>query len=134
MTQAIPDEYHDFITACVDMIGRTGATNWELRYDDNDGTGVTVWMCLATYDGVSVRSFGNGIIREVPTRHEVAAAMRPDQAAFRLVETLCDGGECQHCKRPTSMHTDAHVPVGLTEPFCNYIYNPERKAFVRGCE
>ena len=121
MTRAteLPDEYADFITACVDMIGRTGATNWELRYDDNGGEGEVVWMCIATYKD---------------DKHEVAAAMLPDQAAFRLIETLCDGSECQHCHRPVSMHVTPHEAHDMPPMICNYVYDQGRRSFVRGCE
>src|SRR5262245_65011783 len=50
MTKAPPDEYNEFIGACADLLGRTGAKGFELRYSDGDDEGDTVvWMVIADF-------------------------------------------------------------------------------------
>lgn len=109
----------DLFLACVDMVPRLGATSFELRYSEPEHAGSpTVWIAIA--------EFGR-------RRHEVAAALDPATAAFRLLEVLVDGGQCTHCKRPTGI-TEDFTPQ-LAERFvCWYQYDPELKRFRRGCE
>jgi hypothetical protein len=121
-------EVQDRLVACVDLIGRTGATDFQIRYSDDEQP--VVWIAVAKYR----RRAG----RDEPTltRHETAAALRPDQAAFRLVEALVDGGQCQHCRKPTGVLDDwsQEPPLAALGVVCWYTYDPELKTYRRGCE
>jgi hypothetical protein len=118
-------QVQDRLTACIDLIGRTGAHQVQIRYSDDEQP--VVWFVVATY----LRRR-----RGAPTRkaHETAAALTPDLAAFRLAETLVDGGQCQHCKRPTGVTADWATSQPLSELICWYVYDPELNTFRRGCE
>lgn len=107
------------LTACVDLIGRTGAEGFWMRFQDDEEP--VVWIAQARYqrDG-----------REV---YEIDAALDPTRAAFRLCERLVDGGQCQHCHRPTGI-TEDFGPVLAEEVFCWYQFDPELKTFRRACE
>jgi len=119
MTKAPPDEYNEFIGACADLLGRTGAKGFELRYSDGDDEGDTVvWMVIADFGG----------------RMEAAGALRPDQAFFRLLELLVDGGNCQHCHRPTSILEPWAPPLPMGDMLCQYTYDQANHRFKRGCE
>lgn len=104
-------------TAAVTLIGHTGAVNFGLRYQDDMPP--TVWVAVATYPG---------------DRHEAAGAMTPDLAVLRLAETLIDGGQCNHCRRPTSFSADFQVGPLLGAMTCCYAWDPELGVFRRGCE
>ena len=128
MPTELPTDYGDFLVACVEMVGRVGASGFELRYDDNEGEGKVVWMALTEFKRKSPLKG----IKVVNTITEVAAGLTPEQAAFRLLETLVDGGQCQHCRRPTGITSDwDEMPAGKS--ICWYQYDPELKRFRRGC-
>ncbi len=124
-------EAKDFLTACVDMVGRMGAEGWQLRFHDDESP--TVWIALATFtgrlDNIHMPDGGH----PTHTKHEVAAALSPQQAAFRLLEQLVDGGHCTHCHKTTGITSDFD-DVPLHEHVCWYQYDPELKTFRRGCE
>jgi hypothetical protein len=105
----------DVLTACVELVGRTGATSVQVRCCNEEEP--TVWMVVADYGD----------------RWEVAAGQAPHVAAFRLVERLVDGGQCKHCERPTgvSMEFDRQL---LDSVICWYKWDPELRKFRRSCE
>lgn len=104
-------------TACVDMVGRTGAEGMQVRWSDDEEP--TIWMSVAIFpDG----------------RYEVAAGQTPRIATFRLVERLMDGGHCKHCSRPTGVSDDFEGRMLLDQLICWYRFDPELKTFRRGCE
>lgn len=107
-------------TACVDLIGRTGAKDFGMRYQDDEKP--VVWIALARYERGG---------RDV---YETDAALDPTLAAFRLCERLMDGGECQHCHRPTGVSDDFVGDMPLDELFCWYRFDPELNKFRRACE
>jgi hypothetical protein len=107
------------LTAVVDLLGRTGARSFELRY--SDAPEPVVWIAVAEYlinDKVVV---------------ECAAGNQPHIAAIRLVELLIDGGQCTHCHRLTGV-TEDFDSMPLNESVCWYQWDPEMKTFRRGCE
>lgn len=106
--------------ASISMIGRLGAADWQLRYQDDEQP--VVWMALASFE------------RDGGVVHEVAAALNPERAAFRLLELLVDGGQCQHCQRPTGVTDDFAGEMLADELVCWYRFDPELKTFRRGCE
>lgn len=98
------------------MIGRTGASNFQMRYQDDEEP--TVWIAIAQYDD---------------GRFECAAAPDIVTATFRLCDTLIDGGVCTHCQRPTGFSPDLD-PLPLAAHVCWYQWDPELGTFRRGCE
>ena len=123
-------EGQDFLTACVDMVGRMGAEGWQLRFHDDEKP--VVWIALATFVG----RLDNVFSTEGPVvhkRHECAAGLSPQAAAFRLLETLVDGGQCMHCKKRTGI-TEELDDMPMSQQVCWYQYDPELKTFRRSCE
>ncbi len=120
------------LVAAVDMIGRMGGKEFQLRFDDRDLDGGTpvVWMALARWD----RLLG----RQVPddVRWQATGGVTPWQAIFRLLESVMDGGTCAHCHKPTAV--DERPPdaalMATEEVVCWYRYDPEVKTFRRQCE
>jgi hypothetical protein len=108
-----------FFFAIVDMIGRTGAKEFGLRFQDDEKP--VIWMAIASFD------------RDGENIYEAAGALTPALAAFRLCELLMDGAECLHCHRPTGISNDFdHMP--LEDRICWYQYDPELATFRRACE
>jgi hypothetical protein len=107
------------LIAAVDLLGRTGAKSFSLRYCEEEKP--VIWMALGEY------------VRDGKTIFEVGAHTNPLVALYRLLDTLIDGGFCTHCKRPTGFSEDPDV-MPLDEMFCWYQWDPERKTFRRGCE
>lgn len=106
------------LAAAVELIGRTGALNYQIRYSEAEDGVPAVWAAVASYPG---------------DRYEVDAAFDPLQATFRLATRLVDGGQCSHCHRPTGFDEDfGTMPLG--DLVCWYQYDPERETFRRGCE
>ncbi|MCU1679223.1 MAG: hypothetical protein JWM93_3981 [Frankiales bacterium] len=105
--------------AAVDLIGRTGAVDFQIRYCDEDPP--VVWIAVASYRN------GEQQVQEA------AAAMRPVEAVFRLCAQLIDGGTCAHCGRGTGFHEDVDT-LPAHELVCWYQWDPELATFRRGCE
>jgi hypothetical protein len=103
--------------AGVDMVQRSGASSFEIRYsDDNEPT---VWMAVASFSD---------------NRWDAAAGHTPTHAVLRLLDQLIDGGMCTHCNRPTGITEDWRGDMPMAEVFCWYRYDPETEKFRRGCE
>lgn len=105
------------LIAAVEMVRRTGASNFSIRYTDDEEP--VVWIAVADY--------GEG-------RCEVDASLDPLRAVLRLCERLVDGGTCTHCGRPAGLDPDALETMPMNELVCWYQYDPERQTFRRGCE
>jgi hypothetical protein len=103
------------VPAAIDLIGRTGANEFQFRYSDDEKP--VVWMALARWG----------------TRWDVAAGINPAIAIFRLLDEVIDGGKCTHCERPTGFE-ESMDPMPLSNLVCWYQWDPERKTFRRGCE
>lgn len=104
----------DMLLAAVEMIGHTGAEFTQVRYCEEEEP--TVWMVVGKW----------------ADRYEVGAGTDPVRAALRLLDTVVDGGECQHCHRPTGI-TEDFSEMPLDQLVCWYQYDPELKKFRRGC-
>ena len=102
------------LVAAVDMLGRTGAEEFQIRYCDEDKP--IIWIAAARWKD----------------RWETAAAMNPLNAVFRLCDEVIDGGTCQHCNRPTGFEPTTD-PMPLEPLVCWYQWDPELKTFRRGC-
>lgn len=107
------DRFH----AGINLIRRTGAIGFQVRVSDEEEP--TVWMAIAKY---------------IDGRAEVDASLDPLRAVLRLCERLCDGGMCNHCKRPCGLEPDSIDTMPMNNEICWYQYDPELKTFRRGCE
>jgi hypothetical protein len=101
--------------AAVDLLGRTGAAEFQIRYCDEERP--TLWMAAARWRG----------------HWEAAAALGPLPAVLRLCEQVIDGGQCTHCRRPAGF-TDDLDAMPASQLVCWYQYDPELATFRRGCE
>jgi hypothetical protein len=131
------------LVAAVQLVERMGALEFQIRYDDNEGSGPVVWNALARFRVVTGRR-GARLLERVPERTdgafavhenhwEVAAAMAPLGAVLRLADQLMDGGTCTHCGKPTGVtHDPDEMPLG--DYVCWYQFDPELAVYRRGCE
>lgn len=108
----------DRVTAAIEMIGRSGAKSCEVRLSPPEAPdGQRVWLVIADYGD----------------KWDVGAGQSPGLAAERLLDQLLDGGQCQHCRRPTGVaHGLETMP--LAEHVCWYQYDPELNTYRRSCE
>ena len=102
--------------ATVELIRRTGARQFQIRYSDDEDP--IVWMAIAGFGG----------------NWEAAGAMTPLLAVWRLAETLIDGGMCRHCARPAGISNDWTGEMPMNHLICWYIYDPELNTYRRSCE
>lgn len=107
--------------AAYDMLGRSGASEVQLRYQDDEEP--TVWMAVGTWR------------RDGQVAREVAASLNPLGAILRLLEQVMDGAVCVHCHRPSGIDIDrSPSDMPMSEVVCWYQFDPELKSFRRGCE
>lgn len=102
--------------AAVDLLGRSGAETFQIRYSDDPEP--VVWVVDAKWKA----------------GRECAGALNPLDAILRLLEQVMDGGLCTHCHRPTGVCDDWTQEMPMTEVVCWYMYDPEMQTFRRGCE
>jgi hypothetical protein len=115
--------------AAVDMLGRTGISDFQIRYCDEDQP--TVWIAVAHWPERVVD--GEVVIVE---HWDACGGPTPWRAVFRLCEASIDGGHCRHCGRPTSVDdspADALLD-SFSELICWYRFDPELETFRRSCE
>lgn len=127
-------EFDPKFIAGVDMLGRTGATQFQIRYADDEKP--IVWFAVVIYKG-NMKKF------------ETAAASHPVEAVMRLCQQVIDGGTCTHCGRPTAFDADHDdtvneqfnevyksqiIPGMPTEGICWTMWDPELSKFRRACE
>jgi hypothetical protein len=104
----------DRMVAAVDLIGRTGAAEFQIRYCEEEQP--VIWMAAASWKG----------------HWEAGAGMSPLAAVFRLLDQVVDGGTCQHCQRPTGFEPSAD-PMPMDKLVCWYQYDPGTRKFTKGC-
>ena len=117
------DRDGDKLRAAIDFIQRTGATQVQVRYSDDEKP--DLWMVVALYNKknpLGIEGF------------EVDASSTPLRAALRLCERLADGGLCTHCNRRIGLEPDSISTMPMNKLICWYQYDPELKTFRRGCE
>lgn len=107
--------------AGIQLIERTGAKSFQLRYSDEERP--TVWIAVAVY---RISSFLNA--------HKVGAGLTPDQAIRDLCDKAIDGGVCEHCSKMTSFAWEAIENIQDLMDVCVYEWDPELKTFRRSCE
>lgn len=119
------------MVACADLIGRSGATSFQIGYLNDDEP--HQWYAHAQYRGARIT---------VDDQPDPAAAARG------LAERILTGGQCYHCKGLVALHPDGAVafagaylaptgePWGLAQAGrarqCLWIRQGRR--WVRGCE
>lgn len=103
------------LVALIRLFPRLGADTFQIRYQDDDDP--VVWIVVVTHGD----------------HHTVGAGLTPWQAAYQVAESLVDGGECQHCHRPTGVEISPD-PMPLGDLICWYQYDPELSVFRRACE
>lgn len=111
------------LLAAIDLIRRTGASQVQVRYSDDEYP--VVWMVVALYNGKNPNKTQGA---------EVACALDATQAAYRLCEKLLDGGQCTHCSRDVRFEHSLLVRMPMDDKICWYQYDPGSKKYVRGCE
>jgi hypothetical protein len=103
--------------AALDFMRRTGVIGIWIRYSDDELP--IIWFVVVEFPD---------------NKFEVDASLDPVRAALRLCERLCDGGQCNHCGRPTGLEPDSLETMPFNKEICWYVYDPELKKFRRGCE
>lgn len=111
------------------LVGRTGAHGFQIRYDEEQLP--VVWNAVASYETTGDPDYidPDTGIRLVAV---VGAALDPLGALFRLLDALYDGGECNHCHRPSGFSEDVDA-LPLDQLVCWTQWDPELKEFRRGC-
>lgn len=128
----IPDALQERLVAAVDLVGRTGATGFELGYlHDDVPIDRAAWWAHAQYRG---------------TRIAVEDQLGPVDAAEALARRLLDGGKCAHCGSLVTLDpagayaTDRTMLDGtpwLAEQQADAglcLWHREGQRWVRGCE
>lgn len=88
------------MNAALEMLGRTGATGFELSYDDD--VEPVRWSATVTYRGTKLWE---------TTHHPVTATEA-------LLEQVIDGGRCTRCGRPTAVMLRGVIPDGAPIGIC----------------
>lgn len=110
----------DKALAAIDLIGRTGAKDLQIRYSDDSEP--VVWMAMGSWPTESG-----------PRATVVAAALNPTAALLSLCEKVIDGALCLHCGKPAVFLPNTTDDFPFNE-VCRYQYDPELKTFRRECE
>lgn len=118
-------------TAALDLLRRTGAQSFQIRYQDDEQP--VVWMAVVEHlVGPDRRpvpaSEGGAMVWEVDAGHT------PLEAVLRLCARLVDGGYCVHCHRGTAFAETHDETTFADELICWTQYDPELKTFRRACE
>jgi hypothetical protein len=114
--------------AAVEMIGRTGARTFQMRYQDDQEP--TVWIAIGEY---GVDDYGRPIRKGGTIVYKIGAGLHPLDAVLQLLDETIDGGICTHCRKASGVTAEI-VPMPMGGLICWYQYDPELKTFRRGCE
>jgi hypothetical protein len=118
----------DRALAAIDVIKRTGAESFQIRYSDDEQP--VVWLAVVTW---RINRQGIPTKHGAGRAHEAAAALTPDLAIYRLAEQIVDGGTCAHCGRPAAFNPDLS-PTILDEALCWWAWDPETSTYVQACQ
>lgn len=134
--QGFDETTERFIVATADAIGRSGASQMQLRYSDDEQP--VVWFAVATWSAEMLEKLKPSGRDDSSSGHsEAMAAMTPVDALFRLLEKIIDGGTCTHCGQLTALvdPTEQNV-TNLTRgiPACWWRYSPSLGKWQTGCE
>jgi hypothetical protein len=100
--------------AAFGLLERTGAEECQVRYCEEEQP--VIWMAAGRWGG----------------HWEAAAGMNPLVALYRLLDSVIDGGTCQHCGRMTGFEPSTD-PMPLGQLVCWYQYDPSTRTFAKGC-
>ncbi len=114
--------------ACLDLLPRMGVTGIQVRWSDDEKP--MIWMVVAVFAADSPLARAQGVTQET---YEVGSALSPARAAYRLVEQLLDGSQCQACGRPAGITEDFDGAMPLSDAICWWRFDPELSVFRRGC-
>lgn len=104
------------LTAAIEMLHRTGSTQFQLRYSDDEKP--TIWLAVGKWG----------------QHYETAAGLGPLTATIRLAELVIDGGQCAHCRKPCGLWDRWQETPPLHTHLCWYVFDPELAKFRRSCE
>lgn len=103
--------------AGVDMLRRTGTSEFQIRWQDDQKP--VVWIAVGGWSG----------------RFEAAASMSPVIAVLRLCEQVIDGSPCLHCGKAAGFDAQNIEALDCVEDWiCWYRYDPGAEKFIRGCD
>lgn len=105
----------DIYYAGVDLLGRTGADEF---FNRTEKTFLPVAWILTVRWG---------------DRWETTSGHTAEQAMFRMLQEVVDGGMCLHCNLPTAVVRDFEDDLDR-DHVCWYQFDPELKKFRRSCE
>lgn len=128
MPPARPDLDPRFV-AGVNLLGRTGAKSFQIRYDEEQDP--LVWVAVGEWDARILPPMDP---EAKGTRFECAGGLHPVTAVVRLLERVVDGGSCTHCGKPTGLSDDWTGALPFEKEVCWYVFDPEMKVFRRSCE
>lgn len=104
------------LLACIDLIGRTGAEGFQMRFSDEPDP--VIWIAVAEWKQI----------------HECGSGLNPLVAATRLIERAINGGLCAHCGKTCGASFDWERKQPLDDFICWFVYDPETAKFRRSCE
>jgi hypothetical protein len=113
--------------AAIDVIKRTGAESFQIRYSDDEQP--VVWLAVVTW---RINREGRPTKHGAGRAHEAAAALAPDSPIYRQAEQIVDGGECSHCGKPAGFNPDVAHEL-LEEFICWWTWDPEVGRYVQAC-
>jgi hypothetical protein len=116
-SESYPDAQDPRMVAAIDLIGRSGARNFQIRYSDD--VEPLVWVADAEWP---------------PAGRLCGAGFTPTEAAMALLDSAVDGGLCAHCGKPSGVTDDWRSDMPLADVVCWFVYDPETQRFRRSCE
>lgn len=115
------------LTAGIEMIGRSGADEFQIRYHDDEEP--TLWMAAASWK------------RPGGTYWDSAGGMTPRSAVLRLVGIVFENALCIRCQRKMTFSPQKREDIlpkdletRVKSDTCYTGWDPETKKFLRDCE
>lgn len=114
----------------VEIIRRTGSTQFQIRYQDDDDP--TVWTAVA---GHRLNSQGQPVAKGGTLRFTVGAGLTPLAAVMQLAGQLIDGGQCVHCGKATAFELsfELHPWLPMADQICWTRWDHDSGMFRRAC-
>lgn len=124
----------DRFVAAVDLVRRTGAMEFSIRWDEPDDKLPVAWCALARW---RLNTEGRPVGPGEPFAGmavKVGAGLDPVVAVLDLAAKAIDGGQCVHCGKPAGLEERFDAPDLFGEVICWYQWDPELATFRRACE
>lgn len=112
LSKSKPSVLDPRFTATIDLIGRAGAVNVQIRFCEEEQP----MVCM--------------IVAEFRAHHQTGIGLTPVEAVFDLAHKLVEGAVCVHCYRPARFDPNGDMSTGV---FCLYRWLPLYNGFRRGC-